>query len=184
MTAICGTPRFCWSDERLLSAQPGPSDPSWRRAGVHPLRTLNIDTSFLKLGRGSSAPLRLGESWASLANGSPRAAPRCLDALDQDGVGAPASTAPEMSCASTPIMTSPDPGGAAHLAHALSQGVHAARAGMHAGEPAAIGVERRLAAGGGVAHGDDGSGFAVRPQIIEVVDWQIQEGVVDYRAAG
>ena len=37
---------------------------------------------------------------------------------------------------------------AAHLAHALLQGVHA---GMHVGEAAAIGVERQFAAGGGLA---------------------------------
>src|SRR5271165_2347211 len=41
--------------------------------------------------------------------------------------------------------------GAAHLAHALLQGVHAVHAGMHIGEAAAIGVERKFAAGGGVA---------------------------------
>jgi hypothetical protein len=38
-------------------------------------------------------------------------------------------------------------GGAAHLAHALLQRVHAVHAGMHIGEAAAVGVERQLAAG-------------------------------------
>jgi hypothetical protein len=36
-------------------------------------------------------------------------------------------------------------GGAAHLAHALLKGVHAVHAGMHVGEPAAIGVQRQFA---------------------------------------
>src|ERR1700720_1533082 len=43
-------------------------------------------------------------------------------------------------------------GGAAHLAHALLQCVHA---GMHVGEAAAIGVQRQFAAGGGVMLGDE-----------------------------
>ena len=53
-------------------------------------------------------------------------------------------------------------GDAAHLAHALLQGVHAVHAGMHVGEAAAIGVERQLAAGRGVALGDEGAGLPAR----------------------
>jgi hypothetical protein len=73
-------------------------------------------------------------------------------------------------------------GGAAHLARALLQGVHAVLAGMHVGEAAAIGVERELAAGGGVALGDEGAGLAARhkAQIFEAADRQMREGVVDH----
>jgi hypothetical protein len=46
-------------------------------------------------------------------------------------------------------------GDAAHPAHAILQGVHA---GMHIRKTAAIGVERQLAAGGGVALDDEGAG--------------------------
>jgi len=60
-------------------------------------------------------------------------------------------------------------GNAAHLAHALLQCVHA---GMHVRKPAAIGVERQLAAGSGVASGDEGAGLATldKAQILEAVD--------------
>ena len=66
-------------------------------------------------------------------------------------------------------------GGAAHLAHALLQGVHAVHAGVHVGKTAAIGVERELAAGGGVALGDEGAGLAARDkaEIFEAVDRQM-----------
>ena len=57
-------------------------------------------------------------------------------------------------------------GGAAHLAHALLQRVHAVHAGMHVREAAAIGVERQLPAGGGVALGDESAGLAARQSII------------------
>jgi hypothetical protein len=82
-------------------------------------------------------------------------------------------------------------GGAAHLAHALLQRVHAVHAGMHVGEAAAIGVERQLAAGSGVALGDETAGLAARhkAQILEAVDrqmrkaypWQRTGGVVDHQ---
>jgi hypothetical protein len=59
-------------------------------------------------------------------------------------------------------------GGAAHLAHALLQCVHAVHAGMHVGKTAAIGVERdpraagpagrRGDAGGSIAFGDETAG--------------------------
>jgi len=67
---------------------------------------------------------------------------------------------------------------AAHLAHALLQCVHA---GMHVGKAAAIGVEGQLAAGGGVALGDEGAGLAARhkAEILKAVDRQMSEGVVD-----
>jgi hypothetical protein len=82
-------------------------------------------------------------------------------------------------------------GGAAHLAHALLQCVHAVHAGMHIGQAAAIGVERdpRAAgpkgrpgdAGGGVALGDEGAGLPApdKAEILETVDRQMREGVVD-----
>jgi hypothetical protein len=68
-------------------------------------------------------------------------------------------------------------GGAAHL-DALLQGVHAVHAGMHVGEADSIGVEGEFAAGGGVALGDEGAGFAARhkAQILEAVDRQVCEG--------
>jgi len=46
-----------------------------------------------------------------------------------------------------------------------------------------LGVERQLAAGGGVALGDKGSGLAVRhkAEILEAVDRQMREGVVDHQ---
>jgi hypothetical protein len=82
-------------------------------------------------------------------------------------------------------------GGAAHLAHALLQCVHAVNAGMHVGEAAAIGVERQFAAGGGVALGEEGSGLAAagKAQILQAVDrqmrkacpWQRTGGVVDHQ---
>jgi hypothetical protein len=53
-------------------------------------------------------------------------------------------------------------GGAAHLAHALLQGVHAVPGGMHVGEAATIGVERQSASGSGVALGDETAGLAAR----------------------
>src|ERR1700731_258370 len=43
---------------------------------------------------------------------------------------------------------------ASHLPHALLQRVHAVHAGVHIAEAAAIGVERQLAAGAGMAVGD------------------------------
>ena len=49
---------------------------------------------------------------------------------------------------------------AAHLPHALLQRVHAVHAGMHVAQAAAIGVERQLAAGAGVAVGDELAGLA------------------------
>ncbi len=72
---------------------------------------------------------------------------------------------------------------AAHLMHALLQGVHAVHAGMHVREAAAIGVERQLAIGGAVIPGDEGSGLAARhkAQIFEAVDRQVGEGVVDHQ---
>jgi hypothetical protein len=66
-------------------------------------------------------------------------------------------------------------GGAADLAHVLLQTVHAVDAGMHVREAAAIGVERQLAAGGGVALGDEGAGLAARhkAEIFEAIDRQM-----------
>src|SRR5262249_55428477 len=74
-------------------------------------------------------------------------------------------------------------GGAAHLAHALLQCVHAVHSGMHVRKTAAIGVEREFAAGGGVALGDEGAGLAARPkaEIFEPVDRQMCERVVDHQ---
>ena len=74
-------------------------------------------------------------------------------------------------------------GGAAHLAHAFLQRVHAVHAGMHVGEAAAVGVERQFAAGGGVARGDKGAALAApdKAQIFEAVDRQVGEGVVDHQ---
>ena len=56
-------------------------------------------------------------------------------------------------------------------------------AGMHVGKPAAIGVERQFAAGGGVALGDEGSGLTAphKAQILEAIDQQMGEGVVDHQ---
>src|ERR1700736_5392673 len=66
-------------------------------------------------------------------------------------------------------------GDAAHLAHALLQGVHGVHAGMHVGKTAAIGVERQLAAEGGVALGNKGAGLAARHKaqssITEIGRW-------------
>src|ERR1700737_4638298 len=53
---------------------------------------------------------------------------------------------------------------AAHLPHALLQRVHAVHAGMHVAQATAVGVERQLAAGAGVAVGDELAGFLVRPE--------------------
>src|ERR1700745_924420 len=71
-------------------------------------------------------------------------------------------------------------GGAAHLAHALLQCVHAVHAGMHVRKTAAIGVERQFAAGSSVMLGNEGAGLAARhkAEIIEPVDRQMGEGVV------
>src|SRR6195256_4270530 len=44
-------------------------------------------------------------------------------------------------------------GDAAHLPHALLQRIHAVHAGVHVAEPAAIGVQRQLAARAGIALG-------------------------------
>jgi len=74
-------------------------------------------------------------------------------------------------------------GGAAHLAHALLQRVHAVHAGMHVGEAAAIGVQRQFAAWGGVALGDERSGLPLRhkAEVLEAVDRQMRKGVVDHQ---
>ena len=69
-------------------------------------------------------------------------------------------------------------GGAALLAHALLQGVQCRTGRMHVGEAATIGVERQLAAGGGVMLGDETAGLAARhkAEVLEPVDRQMREG--------
>src|SRR5689334_7627846 len=54
---------------------------------------------------------------------------------------------------------------------------------LHVGKTAAIGVERQLAAGGGMALGDEGAGLAARDkaEIFKAVDRQVREGVVDHQ---
>src|SRR5439155_8833862 len=71
---------------------------------------------------------------------------------------------------------------AAHLAHTLLQRVHAVHTGMHVAQTAAIGVERQLAAGPGVAVGDELAGLFVRheAEIAEAVERQMRKGVVDH----
>jgi hypothetical protein len=51
---------------------------------------------------------------------------------------------------------------------------------MHVGKATAIGVERQLAAGGGVVLGDEGSGLAAwyKAQIFEAVDRQMRERII------
>ncbi len=72
---------------------------------------------------------------------------------------------------------------AAHLPHALLQRVHAVHAGMHVAQAAAIGVERQLAAGAGVAVGDEFAGLFMRheAEIAETVERQMRERVVDHQ---
>jgi hypothetical protein len=73
-------------------------------------------------------------------------------------------------------------GGAAHLAHALLQCVHA---GMHVGKAAAIGVERQFA-GGGVAVGDEGAGLALwhEAEVFEPIDRQMRKACPWQRTRG
>src|SRR5205085_10860877 len=51
---------------------------------------------------------------------------------------------------------------AAHLPHALLQRIHPVHAGMHVAQAAAIGIERQLAAGTGIAVGDELAGLLMR----------------------
>src|SRR6516162_8171603 len=76
-------------------------------------------------------------------------------------------------------------GAAPHPTPALLQRVHAVHAGMHVGEPAAIGVQRQfqVTAGSSVALGDEGSGLAARhkAEVFESIDRQMRKGVVDHQ---
>src|ERR1700674_4215183 len=71
---------------------------------------------------------------------------------------------------------------AAHLPDAFLQRVHAVHARMHVAQTAAIGVERQLAAGPGMAVGDELAGFFVRheAEVAEPVKRQMRKGVVDH----
>ena len=72
---------------------------------------------------------------------------------------------------------------AAHLPHALLQRVHAVHARVHIAEAAAIGVERQLSAGPGVAVGDEFSGLFMRheAEIAEAIERQMRKGVIDHQ---
>src|SRR5882672_7196184 len=72
---------------------------------------------------------------------------------------------------------------AAHLPHALLQRIHAVHAGMHVAETAAIGIQRQLAAGPGVAVGDELAGFFMRheAEIAEAIQRQMRKRVVDHQ---
>src|SRR5580698_2726220 len=72
---------------------------------------------------------------------------------------------------------------AAHLPHAFLQRIHAVHAGMHVAQPAAIGVQRQLAAGPRVAVGDEFSGLLMRheAEVAEAVERQMRKGVVDHQ---
>src|SRR6185295_6898582 len=71
---------------------------------------------------------------------------------------------------------------AAHLPHALLQRIHAVHAGMHVAQAAAIGIERQLAAGAGVAVGDELADLFMRheAEIAEAIQRQMREGVIDH----
>jgi hypothetical protein len=125
------------------------------------------------------------ESRVRLANGGSDRRAALLGCPGPRRGGAPASTAPEMSAASTSVMTLPDPGGATHLAHALPQGVRAATC-----RDACSGARRHRCRAAARRRGRCGARRwrllprGTKPQIIESVDWQIREGVVDYRVVG
>src|SRR5882672_1180957 len=72
---------------------------------------------------------------------------------------------------------------AAHLSHTLLQRVHAVHAGMHVAETAAVGIERQLAAGPGVAVGNELAGLFMRheAEIAEAIQRQMRKRVVDHQ---
>ena len=75
-------------------------------------------------------------------------------------------------------------GGAAHLPHALLQGVHAVHARVHVAEAAAVGVERQLAADGAVLRSLMKARRLARlaeAQVLQAVERQVGEGVVDHQ---
>src|ERR1700761_3845487 len=61
---------------------------------------------------------------------------------------------------------------AAHLPHALLQGIHAVHTGMHIRQSATIGVQRQLAARRGIASGNEPGRLAARqePEVLQPVD--------------
>jgi hypothetical protein len=72
--------------ERPLSARPRPWCTNQRMTAIHPLRTLNVDTFFLKLGCGfTCTPAPRREAGRARSREGPSGAPRCLDALYRDG---------------------------------------------------------------------------------------------------
>src|SRR6201999_2164974 len=72
---------------------------------------------------------------------------------------------------------------AAHLTHALLQRIHAVHARVHVAEAAAIGVDRQLAAGAGVAVGDELAGLLMRheAEVAEAIERQMRKGVIDHQ---
>jgi hypothetical protein len=138
---------------------------------------------FLQQGRGSSATLPLGESRASLVNRSERRA-ALLGCPGPRRGGAPASTASEMSSASTRIMTLPDPAGAAHLPHALPRAYvpHVPGCMYQSLPPSVLSGASPPGAASRTAMEAAASPRGTKPEIVEAVDWQIREGVVDRQA--
>src|SRR4051812_13772802 len=72
---------------------------------------------------------------------------------------------------------------AAHLAHTLLQRVHAIHARMHVAKATAVGIERQLAAGAGIAIRDELASLFMRheAEIAESIQRQMREGIVDHQ---
>src|SRR5438874_12880107 len=72
---------------------------------------------------------------------------------------------------------------AAHLAHTFLQRIHPIHARMHVAKAAAVGVERQLAAGAGIAIRDELAGLFMRheAEIAESIERQMREGIVDHQ---